>query len=213
MGRFWLTMALRIGAVVVLLAAGNLISHWASEFLDFDLRPSNEDAVHRMLMLTAAIYTILLAIPFVPATEIGMGILAVMGPRIGFLVYLCTVSGLCLSYFIGWCTPASSLIRLAQMLRLRRIEDFIRRIEPLSERERLEFLAERAPHNALPVLLNHRYLALAIIFNVPGNIVIGGGGGIALFAGLSRLFSPVATVSTIVLAVAPVPVLYLLFMG
>lgn len=34
-----------------------------------------------------------------------------------------------------------------------------------------------------------RYVALAVLLNIPGNVVIGGGGGIAFAAGMTRLFS------------------------
>jgi len=62
-------------------------------------------------------------------------------------------------------------------------------IEPLEKKERLNLLIDRAPKRLLPLLLRHRYLALAAALNIPGNYIIGGGGGIALFAGVSRLFS------------------------
>jgi hypothetical protein len=52
---------------------------------------------------------------------------------------------------------------------------------------------------------------LAIVLNLPGNIVIGGGGGIALMAGASRLYSVPGFLVTIVLAVAPVPLAILVF--
>ena len=55
------------------------------------------------------------------------------------------------------------------------------------------------------------YLALAVALNIPGNYLIGGGGGIALFAGVSRLFSVPGFVITIMLAVAPVPLAVMIF--
>jgi hypothetical protein len=52
-----------------------------------------------------------------------------------------------------------------------------------------------------------RYVALALLINLPGSSLIGGGGGILLLAGLSGLFLPKATFLTLALAVAPVPLL------
>ena len=52
-----------------------------------------------------------------------------------------------------------------------------------------------------------RYPLLAALINVPGNAVVGGGGGIALTAGFSRLFRPGWTALTVALAVAPVPLI------
>jgi hypothetical protein len=55
----------------------------------------------------------------------------------------------------------------------------------------------------------HRYLALAICLNVPGNAVVGGGGGLALLCGLSRQFDGRRFALTIALAVSPLPLLIL----
>ncbi|MGB3315212.1 MAG: hypothetical protein WBB85_12430, partial [Albidovulum sp.] len=51
------------------------------------------------------------------------------------------------------------------------------------------------------------YVLLALLINLPGNSLLGGGGGILLLAGMSRLFSPLATLATVAIAVAPVPIL------
>jgi hypothetical protein len=77
--------------------------------------------------------------------------------------------------------------------------------------DRLTFLASKAPNRYVPFLLRHRYLALAVLVNLPGNIVIGGGGGIALVAGASRLYSLPRFVATIAIAVSPVPLAVLVF--
>jgi hypothetical protein len=59
-------------------------------------------------------------------------------------------------------------------------------------------------------LLRHRCIALAILFNTPGNALLGGDGGIALAAGASRLVSVRAFLLTLLVAVAPVPAAILL---
>ena len=69
----------------------------------------------------------------------------------------------------------------------------------------LAVLVEKAPNRILPFLLQHRHIALALALNIPGNFVIGGGGGIAMFAGISRLYSLPAFLLIIALAVSPVP--------
>jgi len=48
--------------------------------------------------------------------------------------------------------------------------------------------------------------------NMPGNSIIGGGGGIMIVAGLSGIFTPLATFVTVVIAVSPVP-LAVIFLG
>ncbi len=59
--------------------------------------------------------------------------------------------------------------------------------------------------------MRYRYLALAVALNVPGNYLIGGGGGIALFAGVTRLYSIPGFLLTIIVAVAPVPLAVMMF--
>ena len=58
-------------------------------------------------------------------------------------------------------------------------------------------------------LLNHRYLTLGACLNLPGNSVLGGGGGIAFICGLSGQFHWRRFILTIVLATAPIPLLVL----
>ena len=52
-------------------------------------------------------------------------------------------------------------------------------------------------------------IRLAVLFNVPGNTIIGGGGGIGLIAGMSRLFPFPKFVLLVCLAITPVPLLFL----
>jgi len=56
------------------------------------------------------------------------------------------------------------------------------------------------------------HIAMALAVNMPGNSIIGGGGGIMIIAGLSGIFTPLPTFVTIVIAVSPVP-LAVMFLG
>ena len=49
------------------------------------------------------------------------------------------------------------------------------------------------------------------LFNMPGNSVLGGGGGIALMSGISRVLCPVRFFLTVLVAVSPVPLFVLVF--
>lgn len=189
----------------VLILAANWLAESAIEWLDMEVRPSNEDMVHRMIMFTAALYAGLIAIPFVPGVEVGLALIGMLGKQIAPLVYVCTLIGLTLSFLVGRLLPLAGLIWMMDALRFRRGAVLLRRVEPLSREERIAFLLERAPTRAIPFLLRHRYIALAVAVNLPGNFLIGGGGGIALVAGISRFFSFPGFLLTIALAVAPVP--------
>jgi hypothetical protein len=60
-------------------------------------------------------------------------------------------------------------------------------------------------------LIRHRLLLLIVAVNVPGNSVVGGGGGIALMAGFSRLFSFPGFLFAMTVATSPVPIAFLLY--
>jgi hypothetical protein len=103
--------------------------------------------------------------------------------------------------------PARACAGLLDILGLDRARDLVLGMAPLGPAARQALLLERAPSRLLPVLLRHRYLTLAAAFNLPGNSLIGGGGGIALVAGMSGLYGTAPYVATVALAVAPVPLL------
>jgi hypothetical protein len=201
----WVTFA-KLLCLIALLIAANYLAYSIADILNFKVGPDNKEAVHRTVLVSAVLYTVLLAIPFVPGAEVGWALIAMLGPPVAFLVYICTVAGLSLSFVAGRLIPLPGLIRLSENIKLVRLSALLREIEPLGVEERLAFLANRTPNRYLPFLLRHRYLALAVAVNVPGNFLIGGGGGIALFAGISRVYSIPGFLATIILSVAPIPV-------
>lgn len=162
-------------------------------------------------MMAAAAYALLIAVPFVPGIEIGLALIGMFGPAIVFLVYVSTLAGLLIAFVVGRFVSLRWLAELLESINLSRAGGLLRTIEPMDFDERLAFIISNAPHRSIPLLLRHRYLALAIVVNVPGNIVIGGGGGISLMAGASRLYSLSGFLATIMLAVAPVPLVILVF--
>ena len=201
----------KILLLIALIVAVNLWARDLVQTLSFPIRAGNEDMVHRTIMMSAALYAGLLAIPFVPGAEIGIGLMVMLGPQISLLVYVCTLVGLSISFVVGRLIPLSVLIRFFRELGLERSATLLETIEPLDKRERIQFLVNKAPKRIVPWLLRYRYLALAVALNIPGNYLIGGGGGIALFAGVSRLFSAPGFFVTILLAVAPVPFAVMFF--
>ena len=207
----WRTVA-RVAILVGLIWAANQLTHQLAEGLDFQIRPSNEDAVHRAITGAALLYTFLLAFPFVPGVEIGIALMATLGPPIAFLVYVCTVAGLTASYLVGRLIPVSGLIRAARAAGLRKIASLLERMAPLNQGERLALLTRNAPNRIVPVFLRYRYVGLGVLFNTPGNFIIGGGGGISLLAGVSGLFSISGFLLTVMISVSPVPIA-VLFLG
>ena len=66
---------------------------------------------------------------------------------------------------------------------------------------------DASPVRALGWLIRFRLIALAVLLNVPGNALLGGGGGIGMVAGMSRLYGVPGYLFTVCVATAPVPLL------
>ena len=205
-----LGLVLKLGLVVVLLVAANQAGNWVAGELGFHLRPSNEPLVHRAIMIAMAVYIVLMALPFVPGVEIGLGVMMMFGAPIVPLVYLATVAGLVLGFLIGRVVPQRTIIDLVSLLRLQRLRNTLLQLEPLSSGERLAFLLQNADSRWVPFLLRYRFAAVMVLLNIPGNALIGGGGGISFVAGFSRLFSLSAYALTVAVAVLPFPLLVFL---
>ncbi len=204
-------IVLRFAILIAVLLLAAWGAHMVRDALDLQIRPDNEQQVHRMIMLGAAAYIVLLALPFVPGAEIGLAMLAAFGAAIAPLIYVCTVASMILAYTLGRFLPIDVLRRVLSTLRMHRAADIVARAAPLSGEGRVAMLLEGQSARALRLAVRYRYIALAVAVNTPGNSVIGGGGGIMLMAGLSGIFSPLATVATIAIAVSPVPLAMVLF--
>lgn len=205
-------IVLRIVALIAILVIATWGAHLIRDALNLQIRPDNEQQVHRAIMFGAVAYIGLLAMPFVPGAEIGLAMLAAFGAAIAPLIYVCTVTSMTLAFAIGRFLPIGVLERLLSLLRMRRAAALVARAAPLSQEDRLAMLLDGQEKRAVSLALRYRYVALALAVNTPGNSVIGGGGGIMIMAGLSGIFSPLSTFLTIVLAVSPVP-LAVMFLG
>jgi hypothetical protein len=203
---------LRLAILVAGLALATWGAHLVRDALDLQVRPDNEQQVHHAIMLGSVAYVGLLALPFVPGAEIGLAMLAALGPAIAPLIYACTVAALMLAYTVGRFVPIGALEHVLSLLRMQRAAALVARAAPLSPDARLAMLLDGQPKRAVGLGLRHRYVALALAVNTPGNSIIGGGGGIMMMAGLSGIFSPLATFLTVALAVSPVP-LAVMFLG
>mgnify|MGYP006283555849 FL=1 len=204
-------IVLRVAILIAVLLLATWGAHMVRDALNLQIRPDNEQQVHRMIMLGAVAYIGLLALPFVPGAEIGVAMLAAFGPAIAPLIYVCTVASMILAYTAGRFLPIDVLRRVLSVLRMHRAAELVARAAPLSGEDRVAMLLDGQSARALRLAIRYRYVALAVAVNTPGNSVIGGGGGIMLMAGLSGIFSPLATFATITLAVSPVPLAMVFF--
>ena len=199
--------ALRLLARLILLAglvAGVwLVSHWAMRAQA--ALPPDGPLLAWPVMVLLALYAVLLALPFVPGVEIGLALLAMHGAAAAPFVYGATLAGLMLAYGAGCLIPSSMLAEGLRRLGRKRAAAALEDWCALPRAGRLPVLAAHLPDWLASRVGTLRFVLLAALFNLPGNAVLGGGGGIALIAGLSRLYPPLPTALTVALAVAPVP--------
>ena len=94
---------------------------------------------------------------------------------------------------------------------MKRAGDLLAEMGGLNPEQRLQLMLQRSTKKLISFLLKYRYVALMVAINLPGNMIVGGGGGIALMAGMSRLFSPHLFLLAIAIAVSPVPLAWLFF--
>ena len=195
---------LRLVLLVVVLAALHRLASAGLGRLDLDALPGPT------IPAATVLYALLLSLPAVPAAEIGLALLAMYGAPLALPVWLASVGGLTLAYTVGRLVPPRTTARWLVRLHLPRAAKALLRMEPLAPRERAEMLIEGAPRWVPRWLLRRRYVALALLIALPGNIVLGGGGGLALMAGLSGLYRPAKFVAAAAAATAPIPLTVLM---
>ncbi|MBL4751010.1 MAG: hypothetical protein JKX71_10600 [Amylibacter sp.] len=164
-----------------------------------------------LMCLVLLTYILLISIPFVPGIEIALSLMVVRGPDVVIWVYAATIMGLMLAFLAGRYLSYTHLHNIFRDLRMKRACKLLDTIQPLSRSERLDTLKNRIPAFLRPFLIEGRYALIGIVLNIPGNALVGGGGGILLVAGLSRLFSTGWMFITLMIAVAPVPIAILVF--
>ncbi len=207
----WIRFAVFALLLVLLAFAANRLGAWLLETVQLEITDLNKNYMYSAIFLSMVFYALLLAIPFVPGVEIGFGLIIMFGTPLVIPVYISTVIGINLGFVLGRVIPVKRLQSLLRFLYLERAANLIGHITPLPHGAKMQTLAAAAPKRFVPFLLRHRYLAIAAAINIPGNAVIGGGGGIGMLAGLSRIFPWPLFTLTVALAVAPVPLLILAF--
>lgn len=197
----------RLALVLVVLLGLNIIGTWLGHLVNFQLFPRHDTLLHAFVITAVVVYVLLMAIPFMPGIEVGMAVMMLLGYKSSLLIYLCTLLALSISYVTGRFFPLHLVHRLLEWLYLEKASALVRELEPLNPQERLDLLNKRAPAKFAPFLLNHRYLTILLVLNLPGNALIGGGGGIGLVAGMSRIVPFYKYLFVVAVAVLPVPLL------
>lgn len=207
----WREAIPRLLAKLVFLIGIVVLSHFVVEYALAwaETLPAHAEARAERLILLAIFvtYALLISLPFVPGIEIAIALLVLRGPEFALPIYVATLSGLALAYLAGRLVPIRSLRQFFLDLHLVKAARLIDRLAPLGPERRVRELQRALPRKHARLALRYRYLGLALLINMPGSGLIGGGGGICLMAGMSGVFSPPATLPTLALAVMPFPVL------
>ncbi|WP_425038566.1 hypothetical protein [Primorskyibacter sp. S187A] len=149
-----------------------------------------------MVWIVLLLYVVLLAVPFVPSAEIGLAVMLALGSSMAVPVYAATVLGLTIAFIAG---------RHAHLYpRGNGTGDALRTPDGIA------LLHDRLRNRpTLQHLLRFRGLAFIAMINMPGNTVVGGGGGIAMAIGYSRSLTLRQFLLCTAVAVAPVPAVFL----
>ena len=193
---------------VLLVVSINIGGTWLIQQIDFQLFPRHDSMLQFVVLCSALLYVLLMAIPFMPGIEIGLALMILLGNKGALLIYLCTVIALAISFIIGRKTPPHLITMLLNWFHLNKASALVAQLEPLDQQQRLKLLYEKAPSKLVPFLLRHRYLAIVAVLNLPGNALIGGGGGIGVIAGMIKIFPFYIFILLAAVAVAPVPLLF-----
>ncbi|MGR3540436.1 MAG: hypothetical protein ACU0BS_03290 [Hasllibacter sp.] len=193
-------------ARLTLLAAALLASHlYAADLLAMMKVDTSGGVLSPTIVLLLLAYVLLLALPFMPGVEVGLVLLAGFGAAAAPFVWAATVLGLTLAYLVGRTVAPARVAAMFDLLAMHRASRALRDVAADDGAARRALIVGALPPRLAAAVLGHRHVMLALLLNLPGNALIGGGGGIAGMSGLTRLHRPWPFVLTVALAVAPVP--------
>lgn len=193
---------------ILVVVSINIGGTWLTHQIDYQLFPRHDSMLQFMVLGSTLLYVLLMTIPFMPGIEIGLALMILLGNKGALLIYLCTVMALSISFIIGRRTPPRLIISLLNWFHLYKASALVAQLEPLDQQQRLKLLYAKAPSKLVPFFLRHRHLAIVAILNLPGNALIGGGGGISVIAGMTKIFPFYVFILLVAVAVAPVPLLF-----
>jgi len=196
---------IRLTIVLVVILVLNIAGTWLGHLVNFQLFPRHDAMLHTIVMVSIFVYVLLMATPFMPGIEVGLAVMLLMGYKSALLIYLCTVLAVSISFIVGRIFPLQLVQSFFQWLYLEKASILVRQLALLNQPERLELLHRKAPAKFAPFLLKHRFITIALLLNLPGNALIGGGGGIGLLVGMSGIVPFYKYFIIVAVAVFPVP--------
>lgn len=161
-----------------------------------------------LLIPVFVIYFVTSGLPFVPSSEIGFGLLIIFGGEMAPLIVLVSSAGLITSFLVGKFVPKQKLANLLVWFGLEKAPRFLLRLQGMSSQQKLDQMMQGVSKKWSIVLLRYRYLGVIALLNIPGNAVIGGGGGIAFMAGVTGVFSVKGFATSAIIGVMPYPLFF-----
>jgi hypothetical protein len=205
----WFRIGVLIAGYILIIVFGHFAGRWLQHNLGLDVTNLDGTMARLVLGIGLLLFIAMLALPFVPGIEVSLALFAIFGTLAAVPIYLATVVALLLSYTAGRCVPLDRLAGFFDYIGLQPASALVRRLGTMTPRQRIEALMETAPNRISRVLVDHRDLALIAVLNMPGNALIGGGGGIALVAGMSGMFRPDRYLLAVAIAALPIPLFML----
>lgn len=200
-------LALKLVVLVTLVGLSHYLIDYALSWADSLPTTAEASAENLVLLAIFTTYALLIALPFVPGIEIAIALLVLRGPEFAIPIYLATFSGLSLAFLAGRLVPIHALRRLFLDLHLVKAAALVDRLAPLGPTRRVREIQRALPRKHARLALRYRYVGLALLINMPGSGMIGGGGGICLMAGMSGVFTPRITLPIIAVAILPFPLI------
>lgn len=151
------------------------------------------------LVFGSIVYSIMLAIPFFPAVEFGCLLMAIFGHLGIITVYVFTLIGMNLAFFVGRSCPHKWSVKLFDVKRTQS------QIDNLLNSSR--FFQSKLAKKILTVPII-RALTIILFLNTPASALIGGGGAIGMISGMDRYFSWWDFFIIIAFGCLPLPVLF-----
>lgn len=193
---------------IALMVGGVMLGNWLFSSIRIDAQSATAMPIIWMLVPVFIIYFICSGLPFVPASEIGFGLLIIFGGEIAPLVVAVAAAGLITSFLVGRFVSKRQLARFLEYFGLVRAPAFLRKLRTMTSNQTLDYLLSDAPRKLGPIMLKYRYLGIVALLNIPGNAVIGGGGGIAFMAGVSGVFGTTGFIIATIIGVLPYPLFF-----
>jgi hypothetical protein len=200
-----LATAIWVGLIVF----GHYLSHLDKAAIHETLAALHEGLGMGALLASAFMLAVLLGLPFVPSVEMGLMMMAVFGREGAIGAWLATIAGLSLAHAAGRYMPADRVHHWLERHGLLPVDRTPGKSPMAYFLERMH-LSENRVRRIGAFMSRHRYLLFAALINMPGNSVLGGGGGIALVCGFSRLYRWPLFLLTVSLASLPIPLIVFL---